>query len=309
MILTADFTPPPEAPPAVTHSIPRATVTRCTLSSGEGHDYFVYVPEQALEGAPVLVTVHGISRNARAHAKAFSRLADRYGVVVVAPLFNEPRFPGYQRLGISRRQDGPRPDRVLDAILSEVGAATGARTDRFYLSGFSGGGQFAHRYAMAHPERGIAVAIGAPGWYTFPDASTRYPRGTMMPNRDGLPQLNAVDFLRVPMAVFVGEHDDQRDPALRRTRRVDAQQGLTRMKRARRWVDAMRSAAAKHGYGTRYEFHVLSGCGHSFRQCMRRGDLGWRIFEFLFAAPARRTGVSANTAMPDHRSFLVFNAA
>lgn len=308
MFTIADFAQPPQLPPAVIRQIPSSKVTKRTLAGDPTCEYYLYVPKTAVEGAPVLVAVHGISRNARAQAKTFAEFADRYGVVIVAPLFSGQRFPGYQRLGISRRGAGPRPDLVLNAMLTEVSAITGARTDRFYLFGFSGGGQFAHRYAMAHPGRVLAVAMGAPGWYTYPDQQARYPRGLDLPARDGLPRLASSEFLRVPMAVFVGQHDKLRDEALKKSRRVDAQQGLTRIERGQRWVDAMRAAAAQRLYQTRYEFRILDDCDHSFRHCMRRGEMGWRVFEFLFGPTASRRSFrhghySTNSA------FLVFNAA
>ena len=62
---------------------------------------------------------------------------------------------------------------VLLIILAFTGAAAGP----FYLFGFSGGAQFAHRYVLAHPDRVAAAGIGAAGWYTFPDSATPYPYG------------------------------------------------------------------------------------------------------------------------------------
>jgi pimeloyl-ACP methyl ester carboxylesterase len=288
MFADADPKFPIDWPSAVAQGVTPGKVTKRILESDPEQEYFVYVPEDVMEGAPVLVSVHGISRNAKTHAKAFSPFADRYGIVVVAPLFPGKKFPGYQRLGLSRRRDHSRPDLTLHAILSEVGTLTGARTDRIYLFGYSGGGQFAHRYAMFYPERVLAVAVGAPGWYTFPDEQARFPRGLDLPPREDLPRPSSRDFSRVPMAVFVGRQDDQRDATLKTSRRVDAQQGLTRVDRGRRWVDAMRAVAAGHGHDTRYEYRVLSECGHSFRRCMRRGNMDWYVFEFLFGSRAGR---------------------
>lgn len=261
-------------------------VTKRAVETDPRQKYFIYVPEIVAKGTSVLVSVHGISRNAKAHAKAFRPFADRYGVVIVAPLFSKKRFPGYQRLGLARRGDNRRPDLALQAILSEVTALTGVRTDRVYLFGYSGGGQFAHRYAMFYPQSVLAVAVGAPGWYTFPETQVRYPRGLRFPSRDDLPPLSLGAFSRVPMAVFVGQRDDQRDAAFKTSRRIDLQQGITRVERGRRWVNAMRAVAHKHGYETRYEFRVLDGCGHSFHRCMRRGDMGRHVFEFLFGSAA-----------------------
>ena len=214
----------------VAATITPGKVTKRALDSDPQQKYFVYVPMDVAKGASVLVSVHGISRNAKAHAKAFREFADSYGIVIVAPLFAKKRFPDYQRLGLARRGHNRRPDLALQAILSEVAVLTEARTDRIYLFGYSGGGQFAHRYAMFYPQFVLAVTVGAPGWYTFPEVQVRYPRGLRLPLRDDLPPPSPAAFSRVPMAVFVGQRDYQRDAALKTSPRLDLQQGLTASK-------------------------------------------------------------------------------
>lgn len=50
-------------------------------------------------------------------------------------------------------------------------------TDRFALFGYSGGGQFAHRFLYLHPHRPTALSIGAPGNVTLPDPVRPWPAG------------------------------------------------------------------------------------------------------------------------------------
>jgi pimeloyl-ACP methyl ester carboxylesterase len=255
------------------------------LAQDPRQDYFLYVPPGAAEGAPTLVTVHGISRNAGEHIEGFQPLAEEHGVVLVAPVFPPDRFPDYQRLGKSGR--GERPDRALGQILAEVAAATGADTNRLLLFGFSGGGQFAHRYAMAYPGRVAAVAIGAAGWYTFPDPLMRFPRGLKPHPGLGDLSFDAAEFLRIPMGVFVGERDVRRGAVLKQSNDLDEQQGATRLERGERWVAAMRAAAAAHALPTEYTFAVLPHAGHSFKRSMIRGGMGGLVFEFLLGQRAR----------------------
>lgn len=248
--------------------------------------YFLYVPPRSQAGAPVLVTVHGVSRNAEEHARRFKRLAKQYGVVLVAPLFPKERFPDYQRLGQSGK--GERPDQVLRAILGEVGDLTGADVNRVYLFGYSGGGQFVHRYAMAYPDQVAAVAVGAAGWYTFPDPAARFPRGLKPRAKSLALRFEPEAFLKVPMAAFVGERDVRRGaarPEMKQSARVDAQQGWTRLERGHRWIEAMRTAAVAHRLTTPYQYEVLPHASHSFRASMKRGQLGQRAFVFLFGPP------------------------
>jgi len=56
-----------------------------------------------------------------------------------------------------------RFDQVLLDIVDEVGERFNLDTDRFCLHGFSGGGQFTHRFLYLHPDRLAAASIGAPG--------------------------------------------------------------------------------------------------------------------------------------------------
>lgn len=242
--------------------------------------YFLYVPRETTAPLRTFVAVHGISRNAREHARRFSRYAESYGVVLVAPLFPRNRYADYQRIG--REGRGQRADHALNRILREVGRLTGADTERFYLFGFSGGGQFAHRYAMAYPERVARMALGSAGWYTFPDTGRSYPAGIRA--SEALPgaRFRPDRFLRIPAFVLVGEKDTTRDPQLKKSRRIDQQQGTTRVERGRRWVDAMRQAARAHGLQTHYDFKLVQDTGHSFTRSMTRGQLGAEVFRFLF---------------------------
>jgi pimeloyl-ACP methyl ester carboxylesterase len=246
----------------------------------------VYQPSAPKPGLPVFVTVHGLSRNFEEHANLFAPLCESFGVTLVAPCFIEPHFKDYQRLG--RMGRGMRADQALDTLLEEVLAATGASTEPFHLFGFSGGAQFAHRYAFAHPERVAHAVLGAPGWYTFPDRDERFPYGLRRS-----PSLREVRFepkrlLRVPMTVLVGEKDVTHAD-LRRTKRVNRQQGLNRLERARNWVTAMRAAARLYRLKPRVELELLPGGDHIFATLMQDVGLGERVFNRLYgpAAPGR----------------------
>jgi poly(3-hydroxybutyrate) depolymerase len=279
-----------------THSTPEVRYRIC--EQWPEARYFIALPDALNETTPVLVAVHGISQDARRHAIIFGRSCSRLGLAVVAPLFAHSSFPKYQRLGVSGKQRGPRPDHALNAILAEVTMRTGVPTDRVYMCGYSGGAQFVHRYAMTSPDRVYAAALGAAGWYTFPDPGKSYPYGLGVDPGMADFQFDPEKFLRVPMIVMVGGQDDKRDSSLNTSRRIDRQQGLSRSQRGQRWVDAMREAARCHGYDTRYEYRELEGCGHSFEQCVTTGEMDQQALEFLIdgadTATARNTALTQN---------------
>ena len=256
--------------------LPRGRVLRRSSSHSPSLSYFLYLPRE-LRSSQLLVSVHGISRNAQAHALSFATQAELYGIAVVAPVFSEASFPDYQRLG--RR--GLRADLALHRIVAEVASLCEASSEGLWLFGYSGGGQFVHRYAMAYPEKVAATAIAAAGWYTFPDPGIRYPRGVGATASLAELDLCPERFLRVPGLVLVGSEDTDRGGDLRTSKRLDRQQGLSRLERGRRWTEAMAAAARDKSYSTCYEFAVLPNCAHSFQQCVTWGGLPGRVAAFL----------------------------
>lgn len=253
-------------------------------SSGpEALDYLAYVPSDASPQSPLLIAVHGYSRDAQEQAEAFAPFCEAAGYVLAAPCFDRDSFPDYQRLGRPGR--GSRADHALDAMVQDLRIVSGLLLGNVSLFGYSGGGQFAHRYVMAHPKRVTRAIVAAPGWYTFPDRERPYPYGARVGRRLEGVRMDADTFLQVPVLVVVGEEDDALHAEnLRREPRLDQQQGRSRLERGLRWVRAMNDAAVELGYAPRVRFGLLPGAGHSFADCMTCG-LGNLVFAEL-GAPA-----------------------
>lgn len=262
--------------------LPRSRIVHCLGDDLNPQTYFAYVPGSAGCDAPLLVVVHGLARNARELAAVFASHCEAHGVVLVAPLFGES-CADYQRLGRSGR--GPRADAVLEGIVDEVVLRAGAAAPPFHLFGHSGGAQFAHRYAMAHPHRVARAVMASAGWYTFPKRRRRFPHGIKRSRRLTDVRFDPDEFLRVPMTVLVGESDTGKDN-LRRDDRVNRQQGLTRLERGRNWVDAMRAAAADRGLDPLVRFESLPGAGNGLAGLADHGRLCERVFAALFDVEA-----------------------
>jgi poly(3-hydroxybutyrate) depolymerase len=246
--------------------------------------YYLCLPRGRGAGAPLLVCVHGISRNAEEHMRHFAPLAQAHGVALLAPLFAQPEFPDYQRLG--REGRGRRADLALCAILAALHREEGVADDRIYLFGHSGGGQFVHRYVMANPARVARFVISAAGWYTYPDPDRPFPIGIgpdpLLPDL----RFDPDSFLRVGGCVLVGEGDTKRARSLRTGPMVDAMQGTNRVERARRWAEAMNREAARRGLPPPVELHVLPSAGHRFADMAMRGGAAERAFAYLFGPMA-----------------------
>ncbi len=241
--------------------------------------YLLYIPRNLSPNAPVVVAVHGISRNAAQMVLAFRPEAERRGVVLVAPYFGRKRFADYQRL--NRSGYGRRADRVLLEILDEVSVLTGCSTRRVSLFGYSGGAQFVHRFAFVHPSRVHAMVMGAAGWYTLPSPAFPYPLGIGVNPRLKQVRFSLPALLQVPSLVMVGENDVDRDPELRQRAEVNRLQGLDRVERARAWVTEMRHAADLLGVEGQHELMLLPGADHDFSACARVPGMTFEVFEFF----------------------------
>ncbi|MFN3727879.1 MAG: hypothetical protein ACK4SZ_16430 [Allosphingosinicella sp.] len=266
---------------ALPDSVPTGRTSFRTLIGAPDAEYFTYLPPAASAASPVVVLVHGITRNAAEHVFRFAAAADCANAILVAPLFTKASYGQYQQVVDGAR--GVQADLALFDMLTAVAAATGADTRRVHLFGFSGGAQFAHRFMMLHPERVAALAVAAAGWYSFPDPDLPYPFGIgSHPIPGG--RFDAEQFLAIPRHVLVGDRDVARDEALRTGRRLDQLQGRNRLERARAWSAAMDKAAETRGIATRTTLSLLAGGSHSFTQAAERlglPELAFRNFGIL----------------------------
>ena len=151
------------------------------------------------------------------------------------------------------------------------------RTRSFELFGYSGGAQFAHRFAMLYPHLVERLTVASAGWYTFPDtAAFPYglaPRPGRADNWGPCLAAGLDGFLGIPIQVCVGARDGVPDANTRSGPDIDRQQGSDRVTRAHRWAEALRQTAGARGITARIDLAVLPGCGHDFRDCIRLGGL------------------------------------
>src|SRR5680860_1115071 len=163
---------------AYSTNIPAANVAYLTgstpyfsLKQDPRFSYALYIPsahEDAAKPLPLVVIQHGSMRNAMDYRNVYVEAAEANGWILLAPLFpatldDLEGLHNYKYIDY----DGVRYDEVLLAMVAEVGSHYNVETETFALHGFSGGGQFAHRFLYLHPERLSAVSIGAPGHVTL----------------------------------------------------------------------------------------------------------------------------------------------
>jgi predicted peptidase len=171
--------------------------------------YCLYIPRDLDdENAPLVVVQHGTSRAAAQYRDNLRAFADEYRAVILAPLFpaglvdpddlHNFKFISYE---------GIRFDHALLRIVDEVASRFPVAGDRFFLHGFSGGGQFTHRFLYLHPDRLAGASIGAPGRITQIDDSLPWWLGSQdFQARFGQP-IDVEALRKVPIQMVVGEKD------------------------------------------------------------------------------------------------------
>ena len=238
-------------------------------------EFFLYRPDSEVADAPLVVSVHGIARNATAHAYRLMEEAERCGVSVLAPLFSKEAYGQYQQLQDAKTE--ARSDHALLDILDAAARLTSADVSRILLFGYSGGAQFAHRFAMAHPQRVASAVVAAAGWYTFPTMQARYPYG--LDTGGSALRFDIDRLLDVRYHVMVGALDTVRDSALRSSKKLDRMQGRTRLERAMSWTNFMRGLACEEQLRAPDIPIVLPSVGHSFVDAVERAALPRRVFD------------------------------
>lgn len=175
--------------------------------------YFVHLPDSYMEDKNphyrLLVIIHGTGCSVEPYMKAAKELGDPNKFAIVAPLFpggliDYEDFNSYKLLS----DQGVRYDQVLLSMIDDVKKRyPGVKTDKFFLFGHSGGGQFTNRFLYVHPERLYAAAIGAPGRPTYLNQDEDYYWGIRDFKKyfDKEPDLDEIK--KVPVMLIVGEKD------------------------------------------------------------------------------------------------------
>jgi predicted esterase len=228
--------------------------------------YVLYVPRRLRRmgkaQTTILVCMHGAGRDNVRSRDQFGEFAEYYNCIVLAPLFparvrGDDNLNGYKYL----IEGDIRYDNVLLALLDEVRAFYGIASPRILLFGFSAGAQFAHRFALLHPETIRAVSIGAPGTVTLLGTGRSWWAGTAgIESIFGI-TLNEHDIQGMPVHLVVGDADLETlritfAPGDRDYVPGANDAGRDRIERARALADSFR----KHGASVRFDF--LADTGH-----------------------------------------------
>ncbi len=228
-------------------------------------DVFTYRPSGCTT-AGLLIVLHGLGRNASTYRNDARPLADRFCLLVAAPLFDNARFPTwrYQRGGIVK--DGKIQDSALwtgwfVVKLVDWLRKQEARPDLpYWLIGHSAGAQFLSRFAAFIPNQARRIVIANPSTWVLPSLADAPPYGFRgVPSAEPLLQR----YLAAPVTVLLGQ-EDTGSKNLVENEAAEAQGG-TRFARGEGTFHQAEAVARAHGWPFNWRLAEVPGVGHDAR--------------------------------------------
>lgn len=254
-------------------------------NEGEPLRVFAYKPPAYTDG-PLLVVVHGSDRNASEHRDWAVNLAERFGVLVVAPEFDQERFNDerYKRtLGVLLAGvPQPREKWTTNAIVrlvAEVRGREGRPQLPYYMIGHSGGGQFVVRMALFMPHEAKGFVACNPGSYPFPWHDVNYPYGF-----GGLPADLVNDgairrFYAAPLTLYLGTGDVWQHASDYFDLHPDAlKQGPVRLARGQNFFETSRKIAAGRDWVFNWRIVETPRIGHDAMLMFAAREAGEALF-------------------------------
>ncbi|MEJ0070849.1 MAG: hypothetical protein WDO24_21335 [Pseudomonadota bacterium] len=260
--------------------------TGVRIASGAGQFVFVdqdgdpsrpitvysYLPKQAKANeAPIAFILHGHHRSAKAYRDDWAKHADKYGFMVIAPLFDAASWGegDYSYRSVVDKNGRPTdPSRwsysVIEHLFDAIKLATANPNPRYLLYGFSEGGQFVHRLVLFLPEARYSRAVaGTPGWYSMPVFDVRFPYGL----RDSPATRASLKLsLERDVVLILGESDtDPKGQDVRQTSQALAQ-GAGRFERGQNFYLTAKKSAAELDARFGWRLKIVAGAAHEPRK-------------------------------------------
>jgi len=244
---------------------------------------FTYKPPTYKDG-PLLVIFHGVARNAEDYRNFAITMAERFGAIVVAPLFDKERFPleRYQRGGLLDAQNRVQPPEqwtyaAVPRIVAHVREREGKPAMPYYLVGHSAGGQFLVRLAAFMPGEAVRIVAANPGSHLFPTRDQEFGYGL-----GGLPaELSSDDVLRrylaAPLTIYLGTDDIYPRPSFDDSPAA-MRQGKHRLERGRACYAAAEALARARGWTFNWRKVETPGIGHDAAFMFAAKETGDAVF-------------------------------
>ena len=236
----------------------------------------LFVPEAATPATPIVIVIHGWSREAGRYFDDWRTLGEERGFIVVVPHFTADKFPGSNEFNqghVFDRETGEMRPReqwtfaAIESLFDDVVTRVGGAQARYTLFGHSAGSQFVHRFLYYLPDARVKRYLPAnAGWYMLPDFDVAYPYGLQ---DAGVTKDQLVAALEKDVVLLLGREDiDREDPDLRKTPEAD-EQGPNRFARGLTMYERARTAAEALGADFGWQLSIVDGAAHVNAQMAR----------------------------------------
>jgi pimeloyl-ACP methyl ester carboxylesterase len=244
---------------------------------------FTYKPP-TYRGGPLLIVCHGVQRNAEDYRNFAITLAERFGVLVVAPLFDKERFPmaRYQRGGLVGADGAVQPPErwtyaSIPRMVARVRELEGKPDLPYYLIGHSAGGQFLVRMAAFLPGEAECIIAANTGSHLFPtrEADFGYGFGGLPPELSGDDVIRR--YLAARLTLYQGTGDVIADPSMDASPPA-MRQGPNRLARGRAAFAAAQALAKEKGWVCNWRLVETPGIAHEAAFMFAAKEAGDAIF-------------------------------
>ena len=248
--------------------LPAGASSQGITTTGGVIKVFTYRPSLYTDG-PLVLVFHGVGRNAEDYRNFAIAVAERFKVLVAAPLFEKDRFPpeAYIRGGLLNPDGTLRPKEqwtyaLVPQLLAALRAGEGKPDLPYYLLGHSAGGQFLARYVAFCPTEARRVVAGNPGSHLFPRLDWEFGYGF-----GGLPAEISDEaalrrYLAAPLTIYLGTGDILTDTSNLDQSAEALLQGPHRYARGRACFEFAQQLAADRGWTFNWRKVETPGIGH-----------------------------------------------
>tara|TARA_B100000949_G_scaffold108080_1_gene95976 strand:- start:38133 stop:39068 length:936 start_codon:yes stop_codon:yes gene_type:complete len=239
---------------------------------------WTYKPESWNDKDKIVFVMHGGGRNADDYLNAWTELANKNNLLIVAPEF-ENKFSKYTT---NDYQEGnlftffgtknPKTEwayTVVENIFDHIKSVNNITNEQYDIFGHSAGGQFVHRMVMLMPESRIGTAIAAnAGFYSLPNENLEFPYGIKNT------ETNLQESYKKRLVVLLGELDN--DPSLGTFRTTDLamEQGAHRLERGTTFFKVNEELKHKNNWTYNWEIDTIKNVGHDYKK-MSESAVKW----------------------------------
>jgi hypothetical protein len=245
---------------------------------GESLVIYSYTPPHiAADG--VLFLFDGLHRNAAGIRDKATSLADRYGMMLIAPQMDKVRFPKWRYNYAGVVCDGgllkPRAwtGRLIQELIDQTLDRINHDPSLVCLFGHSAGAQLLSRVCAYSPLSGVnAVIVTNPSSYVFPLLDVPAPFGfeVIFSRRRARSMLKS--YLAAPMTIYLGMEDTE-DLHLSNSK-YPMLQGRNRVERGRNLYRLGYKVAQLNRFSFNWRLVEIPGVGHSSREMLELDNFG-----------------------------------